>query len=39
MSYAEMADATERFVGGSSASWEWEEYFLTAKYDDLLSII
>jgi hypothetical protein len=36
MSYDEMADAIERFAGGSSASWEWEEYFLTAKCDDPL---
>jgi hypothetical protein len=36
MSYDEMADAIERFVDGSSASWEWEEYFLTAKYEDPL---
>jgi hypothetical protein len=36
MSYNEMADVIERFVEGMSAPWEWEEYFLAAKYDDAL---
>ena len=34
MNYNEMADAIERFVDGTAAPWEWEEYFLAAKYDD-----
>lgn len=34
MNYNEMADAIERFVDGTAASWEWEEHFLTAKHDD-----
>lgn len=36
MGYNEMADVIERFVDGTSAPWEWEEYFLTAKYKDPL---
>ncbi len=34
MNYHEMADATERFLDGTAAPWEWEEHFLTANYDD-----
>jgi hypothetical protein len=34
MNYNNMADAIERFVDGTGAPWEWEEYFLATKYDD-----
>jgi hypothetical protein len=34
MNYNEMADVIERFVDGTVAPWEWEEYFLVTKYGD-----
>jgi hypothetical protein len=30
----ELANVIERFVDGTSAPWEWEEYFLVTKYED-----
>jgi hypothetical protein len=34
MSYNELADVIDRFVDGTAAPWEWEEYFLVTKYND-----
>ena len=34
MNYNELADAIERFLDGTAASWEWKEHFLTARYED-----
>ena len=34
MDYNELATVIERFVDGSAAPWEWEEYFLVTKYED-----
>ena len=32
--YNELAAVIERFVDGTAAPWEWEEHFLTTKYED-----
>jgi hypothetical protein len=34
MDYNELAGVIERFVDGTAAPWEWEEYFLATKYED-----
>lgn len=34
MEYDEIAAVIERFVDGTAAPWEWEEYFLANKYED-----
>jgi len=32
--YKEMADVIERFVNGTSAPWEWDDYFLGRNHED-----
>jgi hypothetical protein len=34
MDYNEIAGAIERFINGTSAPWEWDDYFLGTKYED-----
>jgi hypothetical protein len=34
MDYNQLADVIERFVNGTAKPWEWDDYFIGAKYKD-----